>query len=66
MWLHYMEWWSYYSNNTTGKIVTYHLQDEKAFSQRLKTPPSTPTSLRDCLPTPPNSAPQTIPKVLPW
>ncbi|XP_027142993.1 inhibitor of Bruton tyrosine kinase [Larimichthys crocea] len=40
-------------------------EDEKAFSQRLKTPPSTPTSLRDCLPTPPNSAPQTIPKVLP-
>lgn len=40
-------------------------EDEKAFSQRLKTPPSTPTSLRDCLLTPPNSAPQTIPKVLP-
>ncbi|KAM8735330.1 inhibitor of Bruton tyrosine kinase [Acanthopagrus schlegelii] len=40
-------------------------EDEKAFSQRLKTPPSTPTSLRDCLPTPPNSAPQTISKVLP-
>lgn len=40
-------------------------EDEKAFSQRLKTPPSTPTSLRDCLPTPPFSAPQTISKVLP-
>lgn len=40
-------------------------EDEKAFSLRLKTPPSTPTSLRDCLPTPPMSAPQTIPKVLP-
>lgn len=40
-------------------------EDEKALSQRLKTPPSTPTSLRDGLPTPPNSAPQTIPKVLP-
>ncbi|XP_035527908.1 inhibitor of Bruton tyrosine kinase [Morone saxatilis] len=37
-------------------------EDEKAFSQRLKTPPSTPTS---CLLTPPNSAPQTIPKALP-
>ncbi|XP_059195458.1 inhibitor of Bruton tyrosine kinase [Centropristis striata] len=40
-------------------------EDERAVSQRLKTPPSTPTSLKDCLPTPPNSAPQTIPKVLP-
>ncbi|XP_074510804.1 inhibitor of Bruton tyrosine kinase [Sebastes fasciatus] len=40
-------------------------EDEKAFSQRLKTPPSTPTSLKDCLSTPPNSAPQTIPTVLP-
>ncbi|XP_031178617.1 inhibitor of Bruton tyrosine kinase [Sander lucioperca] len=39
-------------------------EDEKAFSQRLKTPPSTPTSLKD-LPTPPNSAPQIIPKILP-
>ncbi|XP_076592864.1 inhibitor of Bruton tyrosine kinase [Chaetodon auriga] len=40
-------------------------EDEKAFSQRLKTPPSTPTSPKDCLPAPPKSAPQTIPKVLP-
>lgn len=40
-------------------------EDEKAFSQRLKTPPSTPTSLRNGLPTPPNSAPQIIPKLLP-
>ncbi|CAN9514113.1 unnamed protein product [Ophioblennius macclurei] len=40
-------------------------EDEKAFGQRLKTPPSTPTSLLNGLPTPPNSAPQTIPKVLP-
>uniref|UniRef100_A0A3Q1FAY9 Inhibitor of Bruton agammaglobulinemia tyrosine kinase n=1 Tax=Acanthochromis polyacanthus TaxID=80966 RepID=A0A3Q1FAY9_9TELE len=40
-------------------------EDEKALSQRLKTPPSTPTSLKNGLPTPPNSAPQTIPKVLP-
>ncbi|XP_018538526.1 inhibitor of Bruton tyrosine kinase [Lates calcarifer] len=40
-------------------------EDEKAFSQRLKTPPSTPTSLRNGLPTPPNSASQIIPKVLP-
>ncbi|XP_034729824.1 inhibitor of Bruton tyrosine kinase [Etheostoma cragini] len=39
-------------------------EDEKAFSQRLKTPPGTPTSLKD-LPTDPNSAPQIIPKVLP-
>uniref|UniRef100_A0A3Q0QZL9 Inhibitor of Bruton tyrosine kinase n=1 Tax=Amphilophus citrinellus TaxID=61819 RepID=A0A3Q0QZL9_AMPCI len=40
-------------------------EDEKTFSQRLKTPPSTPSSLKNGLPTPPNSAPQTIPKVLP-
>ncbi|XP_035484753.2 inhibitor of Bruton tyrosine kinase [Scophthalmus maximus] len=40
-------------------------EDEKASSQRLKTPPSTPTSLRNGLPTPPNSASQIIPKVLP-
>uniref|UniRef100_A0A8C5E5B2 BTB domain-containing protein n=1 Tax=Gouania willdenowi TaxID=441366 RepID=A0A8C5E5B2_GOUWI len=32
--------------------------------QRLKTPPSTPTSLKESLPTPPRSVPQTIPKVL--
>ncbi|KAK5862724.1 hypothetical protein PBY51_018093 [Eleginops maclovinus] len=38
-------------------------EDDKAL--RLKTPPSTPTSLRDSLLTPPPSAPQTIPKVLP-
>ncbi|KAM3615134.1 uncharacterized protein V6R79_023915 [Siganus canaliculatus] len=37
-------------------------EDEKTFSHRLKTLPSTPTSLRDSFPTPPNSAPQTIPK----
>lgn len=40
-------------------------EDEKAFSQKLKTPPSTPTSLRNGFPTPPNSAPQNIPKLLP-
>ncbi|CAJ1061970.1 inhibitor of Bruton tyrosine kinase [Xyrichtys novacula] len=40
-------------------------EDEKTLSQRLKTPPSTPTSLKDCPRTPPNSAPQTIPKGLP-
>ncbi|KAM6995634.1 inhibitor of Bruton tyrosine kinase [Tautogolabrus adspersus] len=40
-------------------------EDEKTLSQRLKTPPSTPTSMSDCLPTPPTSTPQTIPKVLP-
>nr|XP_046255607.1 inhibitor of Bruton tyrosine kinase [Scatophagus argus] len=39
-------------------------EDEKAFIQRLKTPPNTPTP-RDSFPTPPNSAPQAIPKVLP-
>uniref|UniRef100_A0A8C2ZL37 Inhibitor of Bruton tyrosine kinase n=1 Tax=Cyclopterus lumpus TaxID=8103 RepID=A0A8C2ZL37_CYCLU len=41
------------------------VNEDKAFSQRLKTPPSNPTSLRESLPAPPNSAPQTIPKVLP-
>ncbi|KAM7420261.1 hypothetical protein PAMA_014796 [Pampus argenteus] len=41
------------------------VEDEKAFSQRMKTPPSTPTSLRNGLPTPPNSAPRTTPKLLP-
>ncbi|KAM4580467.1 inhibitor of Bruton tyrosine kinase [Odontesthes bonariensis] len=40
-------------------------EDEKAFSQRLKTPPSTPISLKNSLPTPPTSTPQTIHKVLP-
>ncbi|XP_054477461.1 inhibitor of Bruton tyrosine kinase [Anoplopoma fimbria] len=40
-------------------------EEEKAFSQRLKTPPSTPTTLGGRLPAPPNSAPQTIPKILP-
>uniref|UniRef100_A0A3Q1KHK9 BTB domain-containing protein n=2 Tax=Anabas testudineus TaxID=64144 RepID=A0A3Q1KHK9_ANATE len=40
-------------------------EDEKVFSQGLKTPPSTPTSLRNVLPTLPNSTPQSIPKVLP-
>lgn len=38
-------------------------EDDKAL--RLKTPPSTPTSLMDGLLTPPPSAPQTIPKGLP-
>ncbi|XP_068425701.1 inhibitor of Bruton tyrosine kinase [Clinocottus analis] len=37
-------------------------EEEKVPSQRLKTPPSTPTSLRESLPAPPNSAPQSIPK----
>ncbi|XP_060907178.1 inhibitor of Bruton tyrosine kinase [Labrus mixtus] len=40
-------------------------EDEKTLSQRLKTPPSTPTSMSDCLPTPPTSTPQATPKVLP-
>ncbi|XP_068180155.1 inhibitor of Bruton tyrosine kinase [Antennarius striatus] len=38
-------------------------EDEKAVSQ--KTPPNTPPFRRDCLPSPPKSAPQTIPKILP-
>ncbi|XP_028281247.1 inhibitor of Bruton tyrosine kinase isoform X2 [Parambassis ranga] len=38
-------------------------EDEKALSQRLATPPRTPMSLKNGLPTPPYSAPQTIPKV---
>ncbi|XP_061572215.1 inhibitor of Bruton tyrosine kinase [Cololabis saira] len=40
-------------------------EDERAFSQRLKTPPSTPTSLKNCFPTPPKSAPQSIHKAVP-
>ncbi|XP_071061913.1 inhibitor of Bruton tyrosine kinase isoform X3 [Pseudochaenichthys georgianus] len=40
-----------------------YVGDDKAL--RLKTPPSTPTSLTDGLLTPPPSAPQTIPKGLP-
>ncbi|XP_071390852.1 inhibitor of Bruton tyrosine kinase isoform X1 [Centroberyx affinis] len=40
------------------------VEDEKAVNQRLKNPPSTPTSLRNGLPTPPkSSAPEPIPKV---
>ncbi|XP_020489529.1 inhibitor of Bruton tyrosine kinase [Labrus bergylta] len=39
-------------------------EDEKTLSQRLKTPPSTPTSMSDCPPTPPTSTPQATPKVL--
>ncbi|XP_072250913.1 inhibitor of Bruton tyrosine kinase isoform X2 [Leuresthes tenuis] len=42
-----------------------YMGDEKAFSQRLRTPPSTPISLKNSLPTPPTSTPQTIHKVLP-
>ncbi|KAM6935398.1 inhibitor of Bruton tyrosine kinase isoform 1-T1 [Lycodopsis pacificus] len=33
--------------------------------EMIKTPPSTPTSLREPSPAPPNSAPRTIPQVLP-
>ncbi|XP_028985270.1 inhibitor of Bruton tyrosine kinase [Betta splendens] len=40
-------------------------EDEKVFSVRLKTPPNTPISLKNTFPTPPDSAPQTIPKSLP-
>ncbi|KAF7653650.1 hypothetical protein LDENG_00080370 [Lucifuga dentata] len=40
-------------------------EDEKTVAERLKTPPSTPTSLWNGLPTPPkSSAPQPITKVL--
>lgn len=53
------------TKNMTGKLVMHHLQDDKAFSQRLKTSPSTPTSVRDSFPTPPSSAPRTISKVPP-
>lgn len=47
-----------------GKLVC-RPQDDKAVSQKLKTSPSTPNSVRDVFPTPPNSAPRTIPKVPP-
>ncbi|XP_067366528.1 inhibitor of Bruton tyrosine kinase isoform X2 [Channa argus] len=51
--------------DTQSPVFRDRAEDEKVFSQWLKTPPNTPTSLRNSLPTPPNSAPQTIPKVLP-
>lgn len=41
------------------------VEDDKAVSQKLKASPSTPNSVRDVFPTPPNSAPRTIPKVPP-
>uniref|UniRef100_A0A672ZLV7 BTB domain-containing protein n=1 Tax=Sphaeramia orbicularis TaxID=375764 RepID=A0A672ZLV7_9TELE len=48
---------------------TFHdraeVRDEKSFTQRLKTPPTTPVSLKNAPQTPPSSAPQLIPKVLP-
>ncbi|XP_032413939.1 inhibitor of Bruton tyrosine kinase [Xiphophorus hellerii] len=40
-------------------------EDDRAFSQRLKTPPSTPTSLRFSLPVLPPTPPTSIPKDLP-
>lgn len=40
-------------------------EDERLFSQKLKTPPSTPISLKSDPLTPPNSAPYTSPKVIP-
>lgn len=40
-------------------------EDERLFSQRLRTPPSTPTSLKNGPLTPPSSAPYNIPKVIP-
>lgn len=48
-----------------GDKLVCRLQVDKTIGQKLKTPPSTPTSLRDAFPTPPNSAPRTIPKVPP-
>lgn len=42
-------------------IIICILQIDK----KLKTPPSTPTSLKDSFPTPPNSAARAIPKVPP-
>ena len=56
--------WTGVYNTKDDLIVIYFLQDDKALG--LKTPPSTPTSLMDGLLTPPPSAPQTIPKGLPW
>uniref|UniRef100_A0A3P8VHU0 Inhibitor of Bruton tyrosine kinase n=1 Tax=Cynoglossus semilaevis TaxID=244447 RepID=A0A3P8VHU0_CYNSE len=41
-------------------VFTERAEDEKSFSQRLKTPPNTPTSHRNGLLTPPRSASQTI------
>ncbi|KAL6108805.1 ibtk [Pungitius sinensis] len=46
-------------------LVRAEVKEEKAFSQGLKTPPSTPDSMRGPLPAPPNSAPRAIPKVPP-
>uniref|UniRef100_A0A665VK97 BTB domain-containing protein n=1 Tax=Echeneis naucrates TaxID=173247 RepID=A0A665VK97_ECHNA len=46
-------------------ILHDRAEDEKTFTQRLKTPPSTPITLRNGLPTHPNSAGQIIPNVLP-
>lgn len=40
-------------------------EDERLFSQRRRTPPSTPNSLKNDPLTPPNSAPYNIPKVIP-
>lgn len=40
-------------------------EDVKLFSQRLKTPPSTPISMKISPLTPPNSAPNSITKVIP-
>ncbi|KAM9310117.1 inhibitor of Bruton tyrosine kinase [Pholidichthys leucotaenia] len=39
-------------------------EEEKSFSQRLKTPPSTPTSLKNGLPNPPSSASPSIPNMV--
>ncbi|KAK7886467.1 hypothetical protein WMY93_026088 [Mugilogobius chulae] len=41
------------------------IEDEKLFSQKLKTPPSTPISLKNGPLTPPNSAPHSNTKVTP-
>ncbi|TNN60589.1 Inhibitor of Bruton tyrosine kinase [Liparis tanakae] len=51
--------------DTQSPVFHDKAEEDKASSQGLKSPPSYPTSPREPLPAPPNSAPQTIPKVLP-
>ncbi|KAK2844181.1 hypothetical protein Q5P01_010840 [Channa striata] len=51
--------------DTQSPIFRDRAEDEKVFSQWLKTPPNTPTSMRNGLPPPPNSASQNSPKTPP-
>ncbi|KAM8870686.1 inhibitor of Bruton tyrosine kinase [Spinachia spinachia] len=46
-------------------VLLVRAEEEKAFSQGIKTPPRTPDSMRGPLPARSNSAPQAIPKVPP-